>query len=146
TKPTNEGKTGKHRSIADGYQKHGETHNVAGRSMICASPAAVAVVTAPPQGISSPLLLVFSPLLLLVGLVFAGVLAGFADAAAMALAGVSTLAWMYREVRGSLGVGSSVTERLAELGERVKEQGKDWTGYLQQQMQENSSDTLANRV
>lgn len=56
--------------------------------------------------ITSPLLLIFSPLLLFTGLVLMGALVGFGIAATMAFAGVSTLAWMYREIRGSLGVGS----------------------------------------
>ncbi|MBA0573800.1 hypothetical protein Golob_001057 [Gossypium lobatum] len=56
--------------------------------------------------ITSPLLLIFSPLLLFAGLVLMGALVGFAIAATMAFAGVSTLAWMYREIRGSLGFGS----------------------------------------
>ncbi|EOY11882.1 hypothetical protein QUC31_001534 [Theobroma cacao] len=131
--------------MAEYHQQQGETHNVSGRSMVCTSLAGVAV-TAPLLGmmgfsfmatlvllvISSPLLFIFSPLLLCVGLVFAGALAGFAVAATMALAGVSTLAWMYREIGGSAGVGCGMTGRLAEFGDRVKEQGKDWAGYLQQ--------------
>ncbi|MBA0728078.1 hypothetical protein Golax_001013 [Gossypium laxum] len=56
--------------------------------------------------ITSPLLLIFSPLLLFAGLVLMGALVGFAIAATMAFAGVSTLAWMYREIRDSLGFGS----------------------------------------
>ncbi|XWS51674.1 hypothetical protein CRYUN_Cryun11dG0003600 [Craigia yunnanensis] len=144
--------------MTEGHQQQGEHQNVSGGPMVCASLAGMAVTAAllGMMGFSflatlillviiSPLLLMFSPLLLCVGLVFAGVLAGFAVAAAMALAGVSSLAWIYREIRGSLGAGYSVTERLAELGERVKEQGKDWAEYLQRKVQENSPDTSANR-
>ncbi|KAK8490549.1 hypothetical protein V6N11_055776 [Hibiscus sabdariffa] len=83
-----------------------------GRSMILAAVAGVAL-TAPLLGmmgfsflatltllfISLPLLLLFSPLLLFVGLVFMVALAGFAIAATMAFAGVSALAWIYREIR-----------------------------------------------
>ncbi|KAK8591684.1 hypothetical protein V6N13_031720 [Hibiscus sabdariffa] len=90
-----------------------------GRSMILAAVAGVAL-TAPLLGmmgfsflatltllfISLPLLLLFSPLLLFVGLVFMVALAGFAIAATMAFAGVSALAWIYREIRGSLGASS----------------------------------------
>ncbi|XVF70964.1 hypothetical protein PTKIN_Ptkin11bG0204600 [Pterospermum kingtungense] len=124
---------------AKGHQQQSENpNNVSGRSMVCASLACIAV-TAPLLGmmgfsflatlillvITLPLLLIFSPLLLFVGLVFAGVLTGFALAATMALAGVSVLSWMYREIRGSLKAGCSVTAgRLGELGEGVKEQGQ----------------------
>ncbi|KAK8542583.1 hypothetical protein V6N12_015175 [Hibiscus sabdariffa] len=90
-----------------------------GRSMILAAMAGVAL-TAPLLGmmgfsflatltllfISLPLLLLFSPLLLFVGLVFMVALAGFAIAATMAFAGVSALAWIYREIRDSLGASS----------------------------------------
>ncbi|XWS27677.1 hypothetical protein CRYUN_Cryun25bG0001900 [Craigia yunnanensis] len=106
--------------MAEDHKQQGENHNVSGRSMVCALLAGMAV-TAPLPGmmgfsflatvtllvISSPLLLIFSPFLLCVGLVFAGVLTGFTVATAMALA--STLAWMYREIRGSLGAGYNVT-------------------------------------
>ncbi|XVE80627.1 hypothetical protein DITRI_Ditri14bG0154400 [Diplodiscus trichospermus] len=100
--------------MAEAQQQQGETQSVSGRSMVWASLVSMAL-TVPLLGmmgfsllstlillvISSPLLLIFSPLLLSVGLLFAGVLAGFAIAAAMALAGVSTLAWTYREIKGS---------------------------------------------
>ncbi|KAK3200080.1 hypothetical protein Dsin_023495 [Dipteronia sinensis] len=63
-----------------------------------------------------PLMLIFSPLLLCVSLLFVGALAGFAAAGATAVAGVSTLAWSYREVIGGghlgLGFGGGDGERL----------------------------------
>ncbi|KAK8638424.1 hypothetical protein V6N13_136850 [Hibiscus sabdariffa] len=110
-----------------------------GRSMILAAMAGVAL-TAPLLGmmgfsflatltllfISLPLLLLFSPLLLFVGLVFMVALAGFAIAATMAFAGVSALAWIYREIRDSLGA-SSRGSRLVPVK------------YLQQNRQEEIS-------
>ncbi|KAE8679183.1 Seed imbibition 1 [Hibiscus syriacus] len=107
-----------------------------GRSMILAAVAGV-VLAAPLLGmmglsflaastllfISLPLLILFSPLLLFVGLVFMVALVGFAIAATAALAGVSTLAWMYREIRGNLGFDSRGSELVP-----VK--------YLQQNWQE----------
>ncbi|OMP06972.1 Oleosin [Corchorus olitorius] len=116
--------------MAEGY----EQQKVSGRSMVWASVAGVAV-TAPLLGmmgfsflatvtllvVSSPLLLIMSPLLVGVGLVFGFALVGFGVAAAMALAGVSTLAWMYREVR------SGFMNRGVKFG--IGEQGKDRAGY-----------------
>ncbi|XP_039030221.1 oleosin Zm-I-like [Hibiscus syriacus] len=71
--------------------------------------------------ISLPLLILFSPLLLFVGLFFLVALVGFVIAATAALAGVSTLAWMYREIRGSLGLGSRGSELVP-----VKYLQRDW--------------------
>ncbi|PKI54691.1 hypothetical protein CRG98_024891 [Punica granatum] len=48
--------------------------------------------------VSSPLLLLFSPLLLSAALVLAGALAGFGAAALMAVAGMSTLGWVFWEL------------------------------------------------
>ncbi|KAK9941112.1 hypothetical protein M0R45_017739 [Rubus argutus] len=79
--------------------------------------------------VSSPLLLLFSPLLLFAGIVFVGVLTGFAAAATIALTGISTLGWIYEEFGGQrlLGFGGG----SGGMAGRVKEQSKDWAGYLQ---------------
>ncbi|XP_038995791.1 oleosin S1-2-like [Hibiscus syriacus] len=113
-----------------------------GRSMMLAAMAGVAL-TAPLLGmmgfgflatstllfISLPLLLLFSPLLLFVGLVFTVALAGFAIAATMAFAGVSALVWMYREIRrDSLGAGSS--EAFAPKLARDIYHLKHWSGLV----------------
>lgn len=87
--------------------------------------------------VSSPLFFFFSPLLFFAGLVFVGVLTGFAAAATMALTGISTLGWIYQEVGGQrlLGfVGGS-----GGMAGRVKEQGKHWAEYLQHG---NAADTM----
>ncbi|KAL4340305.1 hypothetical protein GQ457_08G007980 [Hibiscus cannabinus] len=110
-----------------------------GRSMVLAALAGVALAapllvvmgfsflaTLTLLFISLPLLILFSPLLLSVGLVLMVVLAGFAIAATMAFAGVSTLVWMYREIRGNSGFGSGGSELVP-----VK--------YLQQNPQEIST-------
>ncbi|KAK6934669.1 Oleosin [Dillenia turbinata] len=82
--------------------------------------------------ISSPLLLLFSPLLFFVGLLFAAALAGFAVSAALGVAGMFAFRWVYKSGRGNGGgfVGRMV-EKVSEDGEKVKEEGKDWAGYLQ---------------
>ncbi|KAK2640053.1 hypothetical protein Ddye_027848 [Dipteronia dyeriana] len=49
-----------------------------------------------------PFMLLFSPLLLCVSLLFVGALAGFSTVGTMAVAGVSTLSWSYREVVGGV--------------------------------------------
>jgi hypothetical protein len=87
--------------------------------------------------VSSPLLLLFSPLLFCAALLLVGAVAAFSAAAAMAMTGVSTLGWAFREVRGrgdnvgTFGEGG-VLERLAESGERLKKLGEDWAAHLQQ--------------
>ncbi|KAK1583955.1 hypothetical protein Q3G72_028584 [Acer saccharum] len=102
-----------HRS-SNGQQLTTHGHGgVTGKSVVCASLAGVAVcgplfgmlgfsflATLTLLLICFPLMLLFSPLLLCVSLLFFGALVGFAAAVAMAVAGVSTLAWSYREVVG----------------------------------------------
>lgn len=116
--------------------------------MLCASLTGVAIggplfgmigfsflATATLLLISSPALLIFSPLLLSAVFVLAGVLTGFTAAIAMGIAGVFPLAWIYREVR--------MHKRLGFRGnnyERAKEQIQGFTGYLLQRVDENSTD------
>ncbi|KAK2640054.1 hypothetical protein Ddye_027849 [Dipteronia dyeriana] len=110
-----------HHRNSNGQQltTHGHGHSgVTGKSAVCASLAGVAVggplfgmlgfsflATLTLLLICFPLMLIFSPLLLCVSLLFVGTLAGFAAAGAMAVAGVSTLAWSYKEVIGGGGGG-----------------------------------------
>ncbi|KAH0980693.1 hypothetical protein GBA52_007870 [Prunus armeniaca] len=65
--------------------------------------------------LSSPLRLIFIPLLFFTGFVFVGAMTGFAMARAMALTGMSTLGWIFQEPGGTclLGFGG-VAERLKE--------------------------------
>ncbi|KAM1100658.1 hypothetical protein ACFX15_006852 [Malus domestica] len=50
--------------------------------------------------LSSPILLIFSPLLFFAGFVFVEALAGFAMAAALAFARMTTLGWIFQELAG----------------------------------------------
>lgn len=85
--------------------------------------------------VTSPLLLLFSPLLFCAALLLVGAVAGFSAATAMAMTGMSTLGWVFREVRGRGDVGTfgngGLLERLADSGERLKKLGADWAGHLQ---------------
>ncbi|KAI9185220.1 hypothetical protein LWI28_005403 [Acer negundo] len=108
-----------HRS-SSGQQLTTHGHgSVTSKSVVCASLAGVAVggplfgllgfsflATLTLLLICFPLILLFSPLLLCVSLLFVGALAGFAAAGAMAVAGVSMLAWSYKEMiaGGHLGL------------------------------------------
>ncbi|KAM1055436.1 hypothetical protein ACFX13_029661 [Malus domestica] len=80
--------------------------------------------------LSSPLLLIFIPLLFFAGFVFVGALAGFAVAAALAFAGMTTLGWIFQELAGIrlLGFGGGNGGGMVE---RLKDKGKDWADFLQ---------------
>ncbi|XP_075668631.1 oleosin 20.3 kDa-like [Castanea sativa] len=71
--------------------------------------------------VSTPLLLLFSPIIFFAGLVLAGAVAGFSVAALMAMSGLSILEWVFHQVKGRRDVG------VGE-GSTVRERGKDWTG------------------
>ncbi|KAK9077630.1 hypothetical protein SSX86_005967 [Deinandra increscens subsp. villosa] len=86
--------------------------------------------------VASPLLILFSPLLLGAGFVIVAALAAFGAAGLLAVAGLSALGWVLRSVKsGQLqeGVGS-VAGKLMEAGENVKENvkstGKDWANQM----------------
>lgn len=139
------------------YIEGPQQEHVSGRSVLCASVAGMAI-GGPLLGMSgfsfiasvalllitSPLLLLFSPLLFCAALLLVGALAGFSAAAAIAMAGVSTLGWVFRELRAGRGdhVGSTFGERLAESGERLKKLGEGWAAHLQH----NTPDDTWNRV
>ncbi|KAL9441907.1 hypothetical protein AB3S75_020414 [Citrus x aurantiifolia] len=124
------------------------THHVSGKSMLCASLAGAAIggplfgmmgfsflATVTLLLISSPVLLIFSPLLVSAVFVLVRALTGFTAAIAMGIAGVFTLAWICREVRMHIRLGFRGYNYV-----RVKEQTQDFTGYLQQRVDENSTD------
>lgn len=135
------------------------SHGVSGKSMVWASLAGVAIggpllgmmgfsflATVTLVVTSSPVLLIFSPLLLGTVFVFAGALTGFTAAMGMAVAGFLSLSWIYRQVRGYLGLGLSLRGY-----ERVKEQGQQDFGvgeYLERRVlhDENSSQSHENRI
>ncbi|KAL2455724.1 Oleosin 5 [Forsythia ovata] len=81
--------------------------------------------------ITSPLLILFSPLIFSAACVVGFAFLGFAVAAAMAIAGMSTVTWVYRSLTGRRAVGyhEGAAGKLVEAGGA----GKDWTGYLQQE-------------
>lgn len=88
--------------------------------------------------VTSPLLLIFSPLLLGAGFVFVTALAGFGVAAVMAIAAMSSFAWVFRSLRGPRLVGldtGSMADIVIDSGDKAKDTGKDWAGHLQQTMQ-----------
>ena len=108
--------------------------NVSGKTVLYASLAGVAVA-GPLLGmmgftflatltlllITSPLLIIFSPLLLFAAFVVGVAVVGIAAAVTMAAAGVSAFAWSFRSFREG---------GWTESGEKVKEKGKEWAGYL----------------
>ncbi|XP_076948967.1 oleosin 5-like [Bidens hawaiensis] len=77
--------------------------------------------------VASPLLGIFSPLLLGAGFVTVAALAGIGAAGVLAMLGLSALGWVFRLVRtGQLLQGvKSATGKLMETGENVKESVKN---------------------
>ena len=112
--------------------------------MVCASLAGVAI-EGPLLGtmglsfiasvaillVSTPLLLLFSPIIFFAGLVLGGAVAGFSVVALMAMSGLSTLEWGFHQVKGRRDVGF-------REGSTVREREKDWAGYLQEDLPYNN--------
>ncbi|KAI3755950.1 hypothetical protein L1987_55760 [Smallanthus sonchifolius] len=102
--------------------------------------------------VASPLLIIFSPLLLGAGFVIVAALAGFGAAGLFAVAGLSALGWVFRSVKGGeLQQGlESVTGKLLESGQNVKESvkntGKEWAGHLKQTEETSPENVTANRA
>ncbi|XAR67316.1 hypothetical protein NMG60_11002023 [Bertholletia excelsa] len=84
--------------------------------------------------ISSPLVLLFSPLLLFAAAVLVGALTGLGAGGDMALAGIASLVWFFQGARagGTLALVASMYEEKVEEG-GGDEEGQD--GYLQQNEQ-----------
>ncbi|XP_071730290.1 oleosin 5-like [Rutidosis leptorrhynchoides] len=96
--------------------------------------------------VTSPLLLIFSPVI--AGALFAvlAALVGFAAAGTMAILGLSALGWVFRTVKTqqlTQGI-ESAAGKLVDYGENIKENvkdtGKEWGSQLKQTVQ-NSPDT-----
>ncbi|KAL2245171.1 oleosin S1-2 [Sesamum indicum] len=98
--------------------------------------------------VASPLLLIFSPVLFGAACVLALAVIGFAAAGAMAVAGVSAVAWVVRSFTSRRAVqfrsGLGVSDKLIEGGDE-EEQGKDWAGYIQQKPYLPHENVLINR-
>ena len=117
---------------------HDHQRHVHGRQVVCASLAGIAIggpllstmglsfiASMAILLVSTPLLLLFSPIIFFAGLVLVGAVAGFSMAALMAMSGLSTLEWVFHQVKGRRDVGFGE-------GSTVRERGKDWAGYLQE--------------
>ncbi|CAI9303434.1 unnamed protein product [Lactuca saligna] len=97
--------------------------------------------------ISSPLLIIFSPLLMGAGFVFVASLVGFGAAGLMAIAGLWALGWVFPSVkRDGLEGLEYATEKLVEFGENVKDTGKDWGSHLKQTVQNSPEIKTVNRA
>ncbi|KAL6562474.1 hypothetical protein OROGR_003481 [Orobanche gracilis] len=78
--------------------------------------------------VTSPLFIIFFPVLLCAACVLGLVMFGLATAGIMALAGLSTMAWVFRSYTSRISGGRSEKS----IGDVEGEPGKDWTGYIQQ--------------
>ncbi|KAI3708740.1 hypothetical protein L2E82_38155 [Cichorium intybus] len=94
---------------------------------------------------TSPLLIIFSPLLLGAGFVLTAALVGFGAATVMAIGGLWALSWVFRSVKehGFMGL-ETATEKLLESGEDVKDTGKEWASHLKQTVQNSPENKTAN--
>ena len=94
------------------------------------------LVTATLMLLATPVMLLFSPVIVPAGLVLAASILGFGVAAGTAFVGLSVLMWAFRPmgwmVPGELG---RIMGMVRESGERVKVQGMDFGRYLQQKGQ-----------
>ncbi|KAL0443220.1 UNVERIFIED_CONTAM: Oleosin S1-2 [Sesamum latifolium] len=98
--------------------------------------------------VASPLFLIFSPVLFGAVCVLALAVIGFTAAGAMAVAGVSAVAWVVRSFTSRRALqfhsGGGVSDKLIEGGDE-EEQGKDWAGYIQQKPHLPHENVLINR-
>ncbi|KAL8033304.1 hypothetical protein ABFX02_13G151600 [Erythranthe guttata] len=81
--------------------------------------------------VASPLFIIFSPVLFGAACVFGLVMLGLAAAGAMAVVGVSAVAWVLRPSYASGRGIQFQSDKLIDSGGGV-EQEKDWAGYIQQ--------------
>ncbi|KAL7088201.1 hypothetical protein ACP275_13G114200 [Erythranthe tilingii] len=87
--------------------------------------------------VASPLFIIFSPVLFGAACVFGLVMLGLAAAGAMAVVGVSAVAWVLRpSYTSGRGIDQFQSDKLIDFsggGDVVEgERGKDWAGYIQQ--------------
>nr|GEZ00481.1 oleosin S1-2 [Tanacetum cinerariifolium] len=103
--------------------------------------------------VTSPLLIIFSPLIAGAIFVLGAALLGFAAAGLMAIAGFAALGWVLKTVKGeegglNLNLQSGVN-KLLDYGENVKENvkdtGRDLAGDLKETVQ-NSTDDKSDKI
>ncbi|KAL6547030.1 hypothetical protein OROMI_022751 [Orobanche minor] len=92
--------------------------------------------------VTSPLFIIFFPVLFGASCVLGLVMFGLATAGVMALAGLSTMAWVLRSYTSRISGGRS--EKVVEDVEG--EPGKDWAGYIQQKPYYQRENVLINRA
>ncbi|XP_068649334.1 oleosin Ara h 15.0101-like [Aristolochia californica] len=88
----------------------------------------------------TPLLLIFSPVLVPAGIAIFLAVSGFIFSGGMGIAAVSALSWIYRYATGKHPVGSEQLDqarmRLANKARDVKERAKEYGQYVQNKAQE----------
>lgn len=99
--------------------------------------------------VTSPLLIIFSPLMFGAGCIFALAMAGFAVAAAMAFVGLSSIALIFRSFGAGkviqlplIGFGGDASRKFIESGEAGMDQSKDWNDYFHHRIQNPQENSL----
>ncbi|KAL6513973.1 hypothetical protein OROHE_019429 [Orobanche hederae] len=92
--------------------------------------------------VTSPLFIIFFPVLFGAVCVLGLVMFGLATAGVMALAGLSTMAWVLRSYTSRISGGRSEKS----VGDVEGEPGKDWAGYIQQKPYYQRENVLINRA
>ncbi|GLU01477.1 hypothetical protein SLE2022_187840 [Rubroshorea leprosula] len=90
--------------------------------------------------IATPLLVLFSPILVPAGIVTFLVATGFLFSGGLGVAGIAALSWMYNYATGKQPVGSDRLDRakmmLSNTARDVKEKAKEYGQHGQQKAQE----------
>ncbi|RDY10693.1 Oleosin 16 kDa, partial [Mucuna pruriens] len=93
--------------------------------------------------IATPLLVIFSPILVPAAFVLFLVASGFLFSGGCGVAAIAALSWIYNYVSGNQPVGSDTLDYakgyLADKARDVKERAKDYGNYAQGRVQENRS-------
>ena len=97
--------------------------------------------------LATPVLVLFSPILVPAGIVVALVTAGFFFSGGFGVAALSALAWIYNYVTGKHPVGAdqldSARLKLMSTARDVKERAKEYGHYVQNKAHEVTSQTAA---
>lgn len=90
--------------------------------------------------IATPVLVLFSPVLVPAGIVLFLVTAGFLFSGACGVAAISTLSWIYNYVAGKHPPGADQLDyarsRIANKARDMKERAKEYGNYVQHKAQE----------